>query len=72
MPQRGEAKFVNKRGRSEDGDDYVSDDGFIANGARKKKSKVKKPRVKVNAAKAEGSNEDKMWEVCFSSLLHCK
>ena len=62
MPQRGQAKSTNnKRGRSEDRDDYVSDDGFVADGAREKKSKAKKARVKDNAAKDE---ENQMWEVC--------
>ena len=42
MPKRGEAKSVNKkRDRSEDDDDYVSDDDFVADGAREKKFKIK-------------------------------
>ena len=64
MPKGGRAKFIsNKRDRSEDEDDYVSDDGFVADGVKEKKSKTKKARVK-----AEGSNdndEKQMWEVTF-------
>ena len=69
MSKRGEAKSVNKkRDRSEDDDDYLSDDGSVADGSREKKSKLRKPRVKANAAKTDEKEEIEMWEVCLSKL----
>ena len=60
MAQRNQAKSRNKRSRSEDRDDYVSDDGFVEDGVREKKSK--KARVKRNAGNDDGDRQ--MWEVC--------
>ena len=71
MPHRGRAKSTNnKRNRSEDSGDYVSDDGFVEDGARETKSKTKKARVKVNPAKTDEDEERQMWEVCVPQISY--
>ena len=69
MPQRGKAKFANnnKRARSEEVDDYVSDDGFVADGAKDIKARTKKARLK--ALGINDKEETQMWEVRSPDLI---